>query len=99
MKKYKFLDFFLDSLLFYFGNIERDGEYRDLSFIHFSQEGNNTFVIIEDYIVESLVVLGNLLSEEKIVFSCGVIYEKEVIAGVEVCINSLDLEKLNERFY
>ncbi|MFH0385692.1 hypothetical protein ACHBHM_09380 [Streptococcus sp. A18] len=90
-----FFNIFLDSLKLCLNSVKGNTE-RDLSFVHFLKRGNNTFIVIEDYILESLVVLVNLLSEEKIIFSCGIIYEENVIVGIEVCINSLDLERFGK---
>ena len=37
-------------------------------------------------------------SEDRIVFSCGIIYSKGVVTGVEVCMNVLELERLNNLY-
>ena len=66
-----FLDYFLKSLRFYLGD-----RCKDIGFIEFVKDENNSFIIIKDYILESLVVLSNILSKERIVFSCGVIHSK-----------------------
>lgn len=88
-----FFDYYLKSLRFYFGD-----RCKDIGFIKFAKDENNSFIIIEDYILESLVVLSNILSKERIVFSCGVIHSKEGVAGVEVCMNVLELERLNNLY-
>ena len=44
------------------------------------------------------VDLTNILSKERIVFSCGFIHSKGVVTGVEVCMNILELEKLNNLY-
>ena len=49
-------------------------------------------------VLEALVVLTNILSKERIVFSCGFIHSKGVVTGVEVCMNILELEKLNNLY-
>lgn len=99
MEKYNFFAFFLDSLELYFNSVNVDIKNKDFNFVRLSKKGNNIFITIEDYVLESLVVLISLLSKEEIIFSCGIIYEEEVIVGVEVCINYFDLEKFNERFF
>ena len=48
--------------------------------------------------MESFVILSNILSEERIVFSCGIIYSKGVVTGLEVCMNVLELERLNNLY-
>ena len=88
-----FFDYFLRSLRFYF----RD-RCKDIGFIEFVKDENNSFIIIKDYILESLVVLSNILSKERIVFSCGVIHSKGGVTGVEVCMNVLELERLNNLY-
>ena len=88
-----FFDYYLKSLRFYF-----DDRCKDIGFIEFFKDKNNCFITIEDYVLESFVVLSNILSEERIVFSCGIIYSKGVVTGVEVCMNVLELERLNNLF-
>ena len=88
-----FFDYFLKSLRFHLGD-----RCKDFGFIEFDKDENNSFIIIKDYILESLVVLSNILSKERIVFSCGVIHSKGGVTGVEVCMNVLELERLNN-FY
>ena len=88
-----FFDYFLKSLRFHLGN-----RCKDIGFIEFVKDENNSFIVIEDYILESLVVLSNILSKERIVFSCGVIHSKEEVTGVEVCMNVLELERLNNLY-
>ena len=93
MESDTFFDYFLKSLRFYFGD-----RCKDIGFIEFVKDENNSFIIIEDYILESLVVLSNILSRERIVFSCGVIHSKGGVTGVEVCMNVLELERLNNLY-
>ena len=50
------------------------------------------------YVLESFVVLSNILSKYRIVFSCGIIYSKGVVTGVEVYMSVLELERLNKLF-
>ena len=88
-----FIDYFLKSLRFHF----RD-KCKDIGFIEFFKDENNCFITIEDYVLESFVILSNILSQERIVFTCGIIYSKGVVTGVEVCINVLELERLNNLF-
>ena len=88
-----FFDYFLKSLRFHLGD-----RCKDIGFIEFVKDENNSFIIIKDYILESLVVLSNILSKERIVFSCGIIYSKEVVTGVEVYMNVSELERLNNLF-
>ena len=88
-----FFDYFLKSLRFHLGD-----RCKDIGFIEFVKDENNSFIIIEDYILESLVVLSNILSKERIVFSCGVIHSKGEVTGVEVCMNVLELERLNNLY-
>ena len=88
-----FFDYFLRSLRFHF----RD-RCKDIGFITFFKDENNCFITIEDYVLESLVVLSNILSKERIVFSCGFIHSKGIVTGVEVCINVLELERLNHLY-
>ena len=88
-----FFDYFLKSLRFYFGD-----RCKDIGFIKFFKDENNCFITIEDYVLESFVVLSNILSKDRIVFSCGIIYSKGVVTGVEVCMNILELEKLNNLY-
>ena len=88
-----FFDYFLKSIRFHLGD-----RYKDIGFIEFIKDENNSFIIIKDYILESLVVLSNILSKERIVFSCGVIHSKGGVTGVEVCMNVLELERLNNLY-
>ena len=88
-----FFDYYLKSLGFYF----RDG-CEDIGFIEFFKDENNCFITIEDYVLESFVVLSNILSTDRIVFSCGIIYSKGVVTGLEVCMNVLELERLNNLY-
>ena len=88
-----FFDYFLKSLRFHFGD-----RCKDIGFIEFFKDKNNCFITIEDYVLESFVVLSNILSKERIVFSCGIIYSKGVVTGVEVCMNVLELERLNNLY-
>ena len=88
-----FFDYFLKSLRFHLGD-----RCKDIGFIEFVKDENNSFIIIEDYILESLVVLSNILSKERIVFSCGIIHSKGVVTGVEVYMNVSELERLNNLF-
>ena len=88
-----FFDYFLKSLRSHFG----DG-CKDMGFIKFFKDENNSFITIEDYALEALVVLSNILSKERIVFSCGIIHSKGVVTGVEVCMNVLELERLNNLY-
>ena len=88
-----FFDYFLKSLKFHL----RD-RCKDIGFIEFIKDENNSSIIIKDYILESLVVLSNILSKERIVFSCGVIHSKGGVTGVEVCMNVLELERLNNLY-
>ena len=88
-----FFDYFLKSLRFHLGD-----RCKDIGFIEFVKDENNSFIIIEDYILESLVVLSNILSKERIVFSCGIIHSKGRVTGVEVCMNVLELEGLNNLY-
>ena len=88
-----FFDYYLKSLKFYFGD-----RCNDLELIKFFKDENNCFITIEDYVLESFVVLSNFLSTDRIVFSCGIIYSKGVVTGVEVCMNVLELERLNKLF-
>ena len=93
MENDAFFDYYLKSLKFYFGD-----RCKDFGFIKFFKDKNNCFITIEDYVLESFVVLSNILSEERIVFSCGIIYSKGVVTGVEVCMNVLELERLNNLY-
>ncbi|HEW7976610.1 hypothetical protein E3V49_07735 [Streptococcus pseudopneumoniae] len=93
MKGDVFFDYFLKSLRFHLGD-----RCKDIGFIEFAKDENNSFIIIKDYILESLVVLSNILSKERIVFSCGVIHSKGGVTGVEVCMNVLELERLNNLY-
>ena len=88
-----FFDYYLKSLRFYF----RD-RCKDIGFIEFFKDENNCFITIEDYALEAFVVLSNILSKYRIVFSCGIIYSKGVVTGVEVCMNVSELERLNKLF-
>ena len=88
-----FFDYFLKSLRFHLGD-----RCKDIGFIEFVKDENNSFIIIKDYILESLVVLSNILSKERILFSCGVIHSKRGVTGVEVCMNVLELERLNNLY-
>ena len=88
-----FFDYYLKSLRFYF----RD-RCEDIGFIKFFKDENNCFITIENYVLESFVVLSNILSKDRIVFSCGIIYSKGVVTGVEVCMNVLELERLNNLY-
>jgi len=88
-----FFDYFLKSLRSHFG----DG-CKDMGFIKFFKDENNCFITIEDYVLESFVILSNILSQKRIVFSCGIIYSKGVVTGVEVCMNVLELERLNNLY-
>ena len=93
MKNDVFFDYFLRSLRFHL----RD-KCKDIGFIEFFKDENNCFITIEDYVLESFVILSNILSQERIVFSCGIIYSKGVVAGVEVCMNVSELERLNKLY-
>ena len=88
-----FFDYYLKSLRFYF----RD-RCEDIGFIKFFKDEKNSFITIEDYALEAFVVLSNILSKYRIVFSCGIIYSKGVVTGVEVCMNVSELERLNKLF-
>ena len=88
-----FFDYYLKSLRFYF----RD-RCEDIGFIKFFKDEKNSFITIEDYVLESFVVLSNFLSTDRIVFSCGIIYSKGVVTGVEVCMNVSELERLNKLY-
>ena len=88
-----FFDYFLKSLKFHL----RD-RCKDIGFIKFFKDENNSFITIEDYVLEALVVLSNILSKERIVFSCGIIHSKGVVTGVEVCMNVSELERLNKLY-
>ena len=88
-----FFDYYLKSLRFYF----RD-RCEDIGFIKFFKDEKNSFITIEDYALEAFVVLSNILSKYRIVFSCGIIYSKGVVTGVEVCMNVLELERLNNLY-
>ena len=93
MENDAFFDYYLKSLKFYFGD-----RCKDFGFIKFFKDKNNCFITIEDYVLESFVVLSNFLSTDRIVFSCGIIYSKGVVTGVEVCMNVSELERLNKLF-
>ena len=88
-----FFDYYLKSLRFYF----RD-RCEDIGFIKFFKDEKNSFITIEDYALEAFVVLSNILSKDRIVFTCGIIYSKGVVTGVEVCMNVLELERLNNLY-
>ena len=88
-----FFDYYLKSLRFYF-----DDRCKDIGFIEFFKDENNCFITIEDYVLESFVILSNILSEKRIVFSCGIIYSKGVVTGVEVYMNVSELERFNNLF-
>ena len=88
-----FFDSFLRSLRFHL----RD-RCKDIGFIKFFKDEKNCFITIEDYVLESFVVLSNILSKYRIVFSCGIIYSKGEVIGVEVCMNVLELERLNNLY-
>ena len=88
-----FFDYYLKSLRFYF----RD-RCEDIGFIKFFKDEKNSFITIEDYALEAFVVLSNILSKYRIVFSCGIIYTKGVVTGVEVCMNVSELERLNKLY-
>ena len=88
-----FFDYYLKSLRFYFGD-----RCKEIGFIKFFKDENNSFITIEDYVLESFVVLSNILSAERIVFSCGIIYSKGVVTGVEIYMNVSELERLNKLF-
>ena len=86
-----FFDYFLKSLRFHL----RD-RCKDIGFVKFFKDENNCS--IEDYVLESFVILSNILSTDRIVFSCGIIYSEGVVTGVEVCMNVLELERLNNLY-
>ena len=88
-----FFDSFLRSLRFHF----RD-KCKDIAFIEFFKDENNCFITIEDYVLKSFVILSNILSQERIVFTCGIIYSKGVVTGVEVYMSVLELERLNHLY-
>ena len=88
-----FFDYYLKSLRFYFGD-----RCKEIGFIKFFKDENNSFITIEDYVLESFVVLSNILSTDRIVFSCGIIHSKGVGTGVEVCMNVSELERLNKLY-
>jgi len=88
-----FFDYFLKSLRFYLGD-----RCKDIGFIKFFKDENNCFITIEDYVLKSFVILSNILSQERIVFTCGIIYSKGVVTGVEVYMNVLELERLNNLY-
>ena len=93
MENDAFFDYYLKSFKFYFGD-----RCKDFGFIKFFKDKNNCFITIEDYVLESFVVLSNFLSTDRIVFSCGIIYSKGVVTGVEVCMTVLELERLNNLY-
>jgi len=88
-----FFDYFLKSLRFHLGD-----RCKDIGFIKFFKDENNCFITIEDYVLESFVILSNILSQKRIVFSCGIIYSKGVVTGVEIYMNVSELERLNKLF-
>ena len=88
-----FFNYFLRSLRFHL----RD-RCKDIGFIKFFKDENNCFITIEDYVLESFVILSNILSQKRIVFSCGIIYSKGVVTGVEIYMNVSELERLNKLF-
>ena len=88
-----FFDSFLRSLRFHLSD-----RCKDIGFIKFFKDEKNCFITIEDYVLESFVVLSNILSKYRIVFSCGIIYSKGVVTGVEVYMSVLELERLNKLF-
>ena len=88
-----FFDYYLKSLRFYFGD-----RCKEIGFIKFFKDENNSFITIEDYVLESFVILSNILSQKRSVFSCGIIYSKGVVTGVEVCMNVSELERLNKLY-
>ena len=88
-----FFDYFLKSLRFHLGDT-----CKDIGFIEFFKDENNCFITIEDYVLESFVILSNILSQKRIVFSCGIIHSKGVVTGVEVCMNVSELERLNKLY-
>ena len=51
-----FFDYFLRSLRFHL----RD-KCKDIGFIEFFKDENNCFITIEDYVLESFVILSNIL--------------------------------------
>ncbi len=93
MERDVFFDYFLKSLRFHLGD-----RCKDIGFIKFFKDENNCFITIENYVLESFVVLSNILSKDRIVFSCGIIYSKGVVTGVEVYMSVLELERLNKLF-
>ena len=93
MERDVFFDYFLKSLRFHLGD-----RCKDIGFIKFFKDENNCFITIENYVLESFVVLSNILSKDRIVFSCGIIYSKGVVTGVEVCMNVSELERLNKLY-
>ncbi|WP_455442508.1 hypothetical protein [Streptococcus parasanguinis] len=93
MERDVFFDYFLKSLRFHLGD-----RCKDIGFIKFFKDEKNCFITIENYVLESFVVLSNILSKDRIVFSCGIIHSKGVVTGVEVCMNILELEKLNKLY-
>ena len=88
-----FFDYFLKSLRFHLSD-----RCKDIGFIEFFKDENNCFITIEDYVLESFVILSNILSQKRIVFSCGVIHSKGGVTGVEVWMNVLELERLNNLY-
>ena len=93
MESDAFFDYYLKSLRFHF----RD-RCKDIGFIEFFKDENNCFITIEDYVLESFVILSNILSQERIMFTCGIIYSKGVVTGVEVSMSVLELERLNNLY-
>ena len=88
-----FFDYFLKSLRFYLGDT-----CKDIGFIEFFKDENNCFITIEDYVLESFVILSNILSQKRIVFSCGIMDRKGVVTGGEIYMNVSELERLNKLF-
>jgi len=78
--------FFLKSLKFHL----RD-RCKDIGFIEFFKDENNCFITIEDYVLESFVILSNILSQKRIVFSCGIkkIRETVYVGCVELIVSML----------
>ena len=84
-----FFDYFLKSLRFHLGDTCKDIGFKD---------ENNCFITIAEYVLKSFVILSNILSQKRIVFSCGIIYSKGVVTGVEIYMNVSELERLNKLF-
>ena len=66
MENDAFFDYYLKSLKFYFGD-----RCKDFGFIKFFKDKNNCFITIEDYVLESFVVLSNFLKKHKGNCLCG----------------------------